>query len=100
MADRIGIATWTRTFFATRFPTICPPRLGADKDWADALLQEKGRVPFTEVFTPPHNRGRLLGLFLAILELIKARRIHAEQPDLFTDIWLVLAPPAANGETA
>ena len=65
-----------------------------------ALLQEKGRVPFTEAFTPPHNRGRLLGLFLAILELIKARRIHAEQPDLFTDIWLVLAPADANGETA
>ena len=64
-----------------------------------ALLQEKGRVPFTDVFTPPHNRGRLLGLFLAILELIKARRIHAEQPDLFANIWLVLAPRAANGET-
>jgi segregation and condensation protein A len=63
------------------------------------LIQERGRVPFAHVFTPPHTRGRLLGLFLAILELIKSRRIWAEQPDLFGPIWLVPAPAAANGES-
>lgn len=61
-----------------------------------ALLAEKQRLPFIDVFTPPHNRGRLLGLFLALLELIKARRVHAEQPELFGQIWLALAP-VSNG---
>src|SRR5262245_3007162 len=58
------------------------------------LLKVRQRVPLTDVFTPPHTRGRLLGLFLAILELIKSRRIQAEQPELFGEICLVLA--AAN----
>ncbi len=63
------------------------------------LIQERGRVPFSDVFTPPQTRGRLLGLFLAILELIKSRRIWAEQPELFGPIWLVPAPAAVNGQS-
>ena len=39
----------------------------------------------------------MLGMFLATLELIKGRKIHAEQPDIFGAIWLKLAPPEANG---
>ncbi len=54
----------------------------------EALLRERGRLSFREVFTPPLERGRLLGLFLAILELIKGRRMTAEQPEAFGDIWL------------
>src|SRR5207244_11515321 len=57
------------------------------------LLSSQPRLAFTEVFTPPHTRGRLLGLFLAILELIKARRVVAEQPEPFADIFLCPAPP-------
>jgi segregation and condensation protein A len=61
-------------------------------------LREHGRLSFRELFTPPLERGRLLGLFLAILELIKACRIEAEQPEPFGDIWLALsAPPQAAG---
>ena len=62
-----------------------------------ALVQSKERVPFVEVFVPPHTRGRLLGMFLATLELIKARKIHAEQPDIFGEIWLKLAPQSPEG---
>ncbi len=60
-------------------------------------LTREGRLPFTQVFTPPLNRGRLLGLFLAILELIKGGNILAEQDDLFGQIWIGLkaAEPAA-----
>jgi segregation and condensation protein A len=58
-------------------------------------IVERGRVGFAELFTPPYNRGRLLGLFLAILELIKGRRIVAEQIEQFGDIALSLASPAA-----
>jgi segregation and condensation protein A len=51
-------------------------------------LARHGRLPFVQIFTPPLSRGRLLGLFLAILELIKAGKIQAEQNDLFGEIWV------------
>ncbi len=59
------------------------------------LLQTRQRLAFTDIFTPPHTRGRLLGLFLATLELIRGGQVLAEQPDLFGAIWLILAslPP-------
>jgi segregation and condensation protein A len=58
-------------------------------------LAASPRVSFTALFVPPHTRGRLLGIFLAILELIKARRIEVEQVEVFGDIWLVLTAPAS-----
>jgi len=57
------------------------------------LLAQTPRLPFSAVFVPPHTRGRLLGLFLALLELIKGRQVTADQPAAFGDIWLTLAPP-------
>jgi segregation and condensation protein A len=59
-------------------------------------LQTQPRLSLTELFEPPRTRGRLLGLFLAILELIRGRRVHCEQPDPFGDIWVVPAPPGAE----
>jgi segregation and condensation protein A len=58
-------------------------------------LEQRGRLSFAELFIPPHTRGRLLGVFLAILELIKAGKIQAEQPQPLGDIWIVPAPPLA-----
>jgi segregation and condensation protein A len=55
-------------------------------------LRQHERLTLTELFTPPHTRGRLLGLFLATLELIKGRQICAEQPDVFGEMWLCLMP--------
>jgi segregation and condensation protein A len=64
-------------------------------------LEREPRVPFSNLFTPPYTRGRLLGLFLAILELIKGRKILIEQTDVFGDIWVSARPAeeesAANG---
>src|SRR5207237_7123115 len=42
-------------------------------------LRAEGPLPFRALFTPPYNRGRLVGLFLAVLELIKGWRVSAEQ---------------------
>jgi segregation and condensation protein A len=58
-------------------------------------LQGVSRIAFSELFTRPHTRGRLLGIFLAILELIKGRQVAAEQAEPFGDIWVSLAPPQA-----
>jgi segregation and condensation protein A len=59
------------------------------------MLHRQPRVRFADIFAPPHTRGRLLGLFLATLELIKASEIQVEQPDLFGEIWLALKAASA-----
>jgi segregation and condensation protein A len=55
-------------------------------------VRRQQQVTFAEVFVPPRHRARLLGLFLAVLELIKSRRITVEQPEPFGEIWLRAAP--------
>lgn len=55
-------------------------------------LAKQGKVRFRDLFTPPHHRSRLIGLFLAVLELIKGRGVWLEQPEAFGDIWLTVAP--------
>ena len=68
-----------------------------------ARLAAEGRLPFSALFTPPHTRPRLVGLFLAVLELAKARRIVPEQAEPFGEIWVSLAPdpgPAAEAPAA
>ncbi len=54
-------------------------------------LAQAVRLSFADLFTPPHTRGRLLGIFLAILELIKTRKIQAEQTEPFAEVWISLA---------
>jgi segregation and condensation protein A len=53
-------------------------------------LSESGRLTLVDLFTPPFHRARLIGMFLAILELIKGRELWLEQPDPFGEIWLSL----------
>jgi segregation and condensation protein A len=55
-----------------------------------ARLQSAGRLRFSALFTPPYTRARLVGYFLAILELTRRFSIQAEQDDSFGDIWLCL----------
>jgi segregation and condensation protein A len=55
------------------------------------LLRQHERLSLSELYAPPRTRGRLLGLFLATLELIKGRAIWAEQADIFGEIVLRIA---------
>jgi segregation and condensation protein A len=57
-------------------------------------LESEGSLSFRALFTPPYNRGRLVGLFLAMLELIKGWRVVVEQVEPFAEITVALAPPA------
>jgi len=59
-------------------------------------LKQSSPLAFTAFFTPPYNRSRLVGLFLALLELIRARQIWVDQGTPFGGITLSLAPP--NGQ--
>jgi len=51
-------------------------------------LESQSPLAFSAVFTPPYSRSRLVGLFLAVLELIKEGQIAAEQAEMFGEIWL------------
>jgi segregation and condensation protein A len=64
------------------------------------LLREARRLPFSALFTPPHTRGRLVGLFLAILELTKIRRVIPEQVDACGEIWVALHDGGEPGASA
>ena len=55
-------------------------------------LSESSPLEFTAFFTPPFQRSRLVGLFLGVLELIRARQISVDQPSPFGEITLSLAP--------
>jgi segregation and condensation protein A len=59
-------------------------------------LAAEGAVTLSGLFVPPRTRSRLVGLFLAILELAKTRRVSADQPDTFGDVWLRLAAETAE----
>ena len=52
-------------------------------------VQAEGRVAFRAAFTPPYYKARLIGIFLAILELIRHHGIGLELPDAAGELWLV-----------
>jgi len=61
-----------------------------------ALLVERGRVALGELFAGQMQRSRLVGIFLAMLELARHHRVRAEQNELFGEIWLVAADDVAQ----
>jgi segregation and condensation protein A len=58
----------------------------------DLLRSARGSVAFENCFLPPHTKGRLIGLFLALLELIKLREITVKQEEPFAKITVSLCP--------
>lgn len=52
-------------------------------------VRAEGRVRFRDVFDPPFTKPRLIGVFLAVLEVVRHHGIGLEQPDLDGEIWLV-----------
>ena len=57
-------------------------------DRVAAIVREKGRVAFSELFDPDMPRTRIVGIFLAVLELTRRGRLRARQDQLFDEIWL------------
>ncbi len=68
----------------------------------EALLAGQGRAAFTELFDAGMPRSRVVGIFLAVLELVRRGRVVTRQERLFDEIWLEPAPqrPAAPRESA
>lgn len=59
-----------------------------------ARVLEEGRTAFSAFFDGEKVQSRIVGIFLAILELIRHEGYRAEQPEDFGDIW-VLPPKSA-----
>jgi segregation and condensation protein A len=72
----------------------------------EGLVTGRGKVAFSELFEEAMPRSRLVGMFLAILELVRRHRLAARQEGLFDEIWLEpppvvpQSPPAATGSPA
>ena len=54
-----------------------------------AILEQEGPTRFSQLFGGPLTRPLVIGRFLAILELMKQRKVRCEQTVLFDDIYLV-----------
>ncbi len=66
-----------------------------------AAIERDGPTTFQSLFPAAAARGEVIGRFLALLELIRSRRLRAEQDRLFTVIYLFLQdelPDPASAE--
>jgi segregation and condensation protein A len=54
----------------------------------DERLRRDGRVAFTAFFDAAVHKSTLVGMFLAVLELVRHQHARAAQPELFGEIWL------------
>ena len=59
-------------------------------------IRAQGEVRFFDLFEGQRRRSPIVGLFLAVLELVRHHGFRAEQPEVFGDI--TLRPPADSPE--
>jgi segregation and condensation protein A len=60
-------------------------------------VRSEGRTAFSAFFHGANDRSRIVGIFLAILELLRHYAFRAEQPVDFGEIWIL--PPAAEARS-
>jgi len=58
------------------------------------LVREKERVAFTSLFDDAIRKSQIVGIFLAILELLRHHSFRAEQDSDFGEIWVM--PPLSD----
>ncbi len=54
-----------------------------------ARLLEAGRLMFRDLFTPEMHKSTLIGIFLAVLELVRHAQVRLDQNELFGEIWIM-----------
>jgi segregation and condensation protein A len=54
----------------------------------DDRLHRDGRTPFSSFFDSAVHRSTMVGMFLAVLQLMRYEHARAEQAELFEEIWL------------
>ncbi len=58
-------------------------------------LLAAGRLRFRELFQPTMHKSTLIGIFLAVLELVRHHQVRVDQNSLFGEIWIVPVPDGA-----
>ena len=104
-----GVSLWT---LLEAFSKILQQTGGDHKLVFDSMPQERiqreleetmraaGRLTFAGVFQGQVTRLRLIGTFIALLELVKQQAIRVEQPEAFGEIWLTYVPPEERAQAA
>jgi segregation and condensation protein A len=54
-----------------------------------ARLQQRGQLAFSQLFERHMHKSTLVGIFLAVLELVRHTQVRVEQNELFGEIWLL-----------
>ena len=57
-----------------------------------ARLWSAGNWPSATCSTPGMHKSAMVGIFLAVLELVRHHRVRVEQNELFGEVWLLLDP--------
>ena len=65
-----------------------------------ARVREMGRVPFSEFFAGSNLRSKIIGIFLAVLELLRHHGFRADQPGDFGEIYVMPPMPVESADTA
>lgn len=52
-------------------------------------LVSEPRLAFSSLFEPGMIKSQMVGIFLAVLELIRHHQVQAEQEVLFDEIWII-----------
>ncbi|MEZ6130135.1 MAG: segregation/condensation protein A [Planctomycetaceae bacterium] len=68
--------------------------IGVFQDRIRKRLATEERVAFSSFFEQEKLQSRIVGIFQAILELIRHEQYRAEQPQMYGEIWVL--PPDAN----
>ena len=76
--------------------TPCP-RSGSSASWKRRCARRAG-MTFAGVFQGQASRMRLIGMFIALLELVRQQAIRVEQGRPFGEIWLTYVPPEERVE--
>jgi segregation and condensation protein A len=57
-----------------------------------ARLLADGQVAFSSMFQRGMYKSTMIGIFLAVLELVRHHHVHVEQNEVFGEIWLLPDP--------
>jgi segregation and condensation protein A len=78
-----------------KFPGSGPERICYDETpihvymrRIDAHLRREGRVAFTALWDAAVHKSTVVGMFLAVLELVRFQHAQATQSELFGEIWI------------
>jgi len=66
----------------------------------EMLVAEQGRVAFSTLFDDDMPKSRIVGIFLAALELVRRGKLATRQERLFDEIWLEPPRPSPSSPPA